>query len=82
MMYDVEAWCDTVFKDVDDHVRGIITRRFVDDTFLLTIKFKTIEIGFQLDNIANLISAGCPPTLAAKKITKSYEKIIRRLFIK
>ena len=81
-MNEANNWCDAVFKIVDSRVRGIITRRFIDDTFLLSIKYKSIEIGFEIDNVPRLVAVKCPPQLAAKKITKSYEKIIRRLFIK
>lgn len=82
MKYDVNTWCDSVFETVDGRVRGIITRQFIDDALLLSIKYKTIEIGFQIDNVKRLVEAECPPSLAAKKITRTYEKIIRRLFIK
>lgn len=78
----VDKWCDTVFKIVDDRVRGIITKNFVDDAILMSIKYKSIEIGFEIDNVSRLVAAECPPQLVAKKITKSYEKQLRRLFIK
>lgn len=82
MKYSIDEWCDSVFKNVDDRVRGIITRRFIDDTLLLSIRYKTIDIGFEIAEVSKLVNAGCPPNLAAKKITRSYEKNIRRLFIK
>lgn len=80
--YSVEEWCDAVFNMVDERVRGILSRGFIDDTFLLSIKYKTIEIGFEIDMVSRLVKANCPPSLAAKKITKTYEKSIRRMFIK
>ena len=78
----VDTWCDSVFKIVDDRVRGIITKNLIDDVLLLSIKYKSIEIGFEISNVTRLVKAKCPPSLAAKKITKTYEKIIRRLFVK
>ena len=63
-------------------IRNTLSKEFKDDALLLSIKFKTIDIGFEIDNVSKLVEANCPPAVAAKKVTKTYERIIRRLFVK